>query len=199
MCQRCSRRSATLRHSALPQNLWADASAHALLKPRPEGRGIVVLPALQARPCGRAPDSRNFEQICPSVIAAWSRWAAVVHVFPILGAHSVSLLFLHLVWATRGRQPTIDVSLDERLHRTLREKALEMCACVHAFGAGPDHVHILVQLPPELSVATLVNRLKGTSSHALGRYIVDPRLHHAEGERREPWQRGPSRFQRARR
>ena len=148
----------------------------------------------------------------------------MVHVFPILGAHSVSLLFLHLVWATRGRQPTIDVSLDERLHRTLREKALEMCACVHAFGAGPDHVHILVQLPPELSVATLVNRLKGTSSHALGRllgdgwqagywvesvgregldalahYIVDQRRHHAEGERREPWQRGPSRFQRARR
>ena len=90
-----------------------------------------------------------------------------------VGAHSVRRIVVHLVWATGGRRPVLDVSLDEPLEPLLRQKASEQRAAFYAFGAACDHVHVLVQLDPMLGVATLVNRMKGASSHALRRRLVE--------------------------
>jgi putative transposase len=84
-----------------------------------------------------------------------------------MGAHSVTLLLHHVVWTTRRREPVIGVEYDDALERQLRDTAIGLGATLHACGAADDHAHVLVQPPLELSLAILVQRLKGASSHAL--------------------------------
>ena len=96
-------------------------------------------------------------------------------------------------------------------------KARELRAAVRAFGAALDHVHVLVQLPADVSVAVVVQRLKGATSHAFRRNLlggwqvgywaesVSPeateavahdvraqRVHHELGVHDEPWQMEPA-------
>jgi putative transposase len=132
---------------------------------------------------------------------------------PHVGAHSVNWLFAHIVWATRSRHPSIERALDCSLERALSKLARAQGASIHAYGAFDDHVHVLVQLPPELGVAVLVNRIKGASSNDFSRsgirwqagywaesvsrsalarcsrYVSDQRRRHAAGLHDEPWNR----------
>ncbi len=131
--------------------------------------------------------------------------------FPMVGAHSVAYLFVHLVWATRERRDVITPLAERRLGELLRGKAIA-CRCVlHAFGAASDHVHVIVQHPPTLSIAELAGALKGASSRAmrarlawqngywaeslarsalpeLGRYVTGQRERHARGATRREWE-----------
>jgi len=77
-------------------------------------------------------------------------------------------LFYHLVWSTRGREPIIVRSIEEHVHQQLRSVALRHGVEVHAIGGVEDHVHLAVSIPPSLSVADAVRRIKGASSRALG-------------------------------
>jgi putative transposase len=138
-------------------------------------------------------------------------------VVPTFGAHSMSRVVIHVVWATLDRCLFLEPTLDLTLERLLQRSALEQRAFVHAFGAAWDHVHVLVQLPAVLSVAGAVQRLKGTSSHALGRrlpggwqagywaesvspdgagpvsaYVQAQRDHHASSRPIEPWEMEPA-------
>lgn len=126
----------------------------------------------------------------------------------------MSLLLVHVVWATCRRLPVLGIVHDGPLERELRKVARGIGTTLHAYGGADDHVHVLVQMPPEASVATLVNRLKGASSHAFRRilpvqwqagywaesvsvdaapataaYVRGQREHHAAGVSDEAWQR----------
>ena len=117
-------------------------------------------------------------------------------------------LYYHVVWTTRGRQPLITDGLEFVIHREIREAALRHAITVHAVGGTDDHVHVVVSIPPSMSVATAVGRLKGASSHAANAvvgaafaweaeygvlsfaersltavcgYVADQRRHHADG------------------
>ena len=76
-------------------------------------------------------------------------------------------LFYHLVWSTDGRRPLITPSIEAAAHRELRAVADRCGILVHAIGGIEDHLHVVVSIPPKLSVADAVQRLKGSSSHAL--------------------------------
>jgi len=75
-------------------------------------------------------------------------------------------LYYHLVWATFERQPLIDAEREAIIHTTLDAKAKELRAVLHAFGSVADHVHVVISIPPVVSVAACVKHLKGTSSRA---------------------------------
>ncbi|HYH79661.1 MAG TPA: transposase [Longimicrobium sp.] len=64
-------------------------------------------------------------------------------------------MFLHLVWSTWRREPFITAELRERIY-------------------GADHVHLLVRIPTTISIAELVRRLKGTSSHLVTHVLQSP-------------------------
>ena len=76
-------------------------------------------------------------------------------------------LFYHLVWSTDGRRPLINPSIEAAAHRELRGIADRCGILVHAIGGIEDHIHVVVSIPPKLPVADAVQRLKGSSSHAL--------------------------------
>lgn len=74
------------------------------------------------------------------------------------------LLYVHLVWTTRGRERLIDPDLARFLCRFLRAMARKERAHVLEIGMVQTHVHLLARLHPTVPVSTLVKRLKGASS-----------------------------------
>jgi REP element-mobilizing transposase RayT len=85
-------------------------------------------------------------------------------------------LYVHIVWTTRGREPTIDATVARFLFRFLPAIARQERAGVHALGIVRTHVHLLLQLHPTTNISRLLQRLKGGSSvlanrggHAAGR------------------------------
>ncbi|HEU4793874.1 MAG TPA: IS200/IS605 family transposase, partial [Nitrolancea sp.] len=76
-------------------------------------------------------------------------------------------LFYHVVWATKDRLPLIVPEKRLEVHRVLADGARKDGIIVHAVGGVEDHIHLAVSIPPALSIATVVGRIKGRSSHTL--------------------------------
>ncbi|HEV2237760.1 MAG TPA: IS200/IS605 family transposase [Ktedonobacterales bacterium] len=81
--------------------------------------------------------------------------------------HTRINVLVHLVWATWDRQPL----LTEPVQRSIRDSLAATCAKVGvemiACGGIEDHLHLLVRLPANVTLAMLVQRLKGASAHLM--------------------------------
>ena len=77
---------------------------------------------------------------------------------------SKSEIYLHLVWATRERQPLITPAIRERLYPFLEMQAKHLGCHVLALGGMPDHIHLVVRTPATVCAAQLVKQVKGSSS-----------------------------------
>ena len=73
-------------------------------------------------------------------------------------------LYVHIVWTTRGREPTIDATVARFLTRFLPAVARQARAGLHAVGIVRTHIHLLLQLHPTTNISRLLQRLKGGSS-----------------------------------
>ncbi len=74
-------------------------------------------------------------------------------------------LHYHLVWTTHKREPLIDAASEVLIRYTLYGKAKELGILIHAIGNVDDHIHVVASVPPKLSIADCVGKLKGASSH----------------------------------
>lgn len=81
--------------------------------------------------------------------------------------HSVSALHVHLVFVTKYRRKVLRDPWLDRLARLFAETCEAMEARLLACDGETDHVHLLVEYPPKLSVSTVAHALKGRSSRAL--------------------------------
>ena len=78
--------------------------------------------------------------------------------------HSFVSIHVHCVWSTKNRDPSLHSKLRERLWPYLGGIARENKMKALAIGGAADHVHIVLSLPATLSVAKMVQLLKGNSS-----------------------------------
>lgn len=76
-------------------------------------------------------------------------------------------LYVHLVWSTWDRLPLIRPDHEDRLLAAIEAKCRQLGAEPLAIGGTGDHIHLLVELPSDLAVATLVREAKGSSSHLM--------------------------------
>jgi putative transposase len=76
-------------------------------------------------------------------------------------------LYYHFVWATKERQPLITPNREAELYRYIIAKADALSCIVHAIGGIEDHIHLVVSIPPTLSIADFVKQIKGSSAHRL--------------------------------
>lgn len=85
------------------------------------------------------------------------------------GRHCVFALHVHLVFVTKYRRNV----LSEYAIRDLRVIFGKICEDFEAqlieCNGEDDHVHLLVNYPPKVSLSKLVNSLKGASSYKLRR------------------------------
>ncbi|HPV06281.1 MAG TPA: IS200/IS605 family transposase [Aggregatilineales bacterium] len=73
--------------------------------------------------------------------------------------------FFHIVWATYRRQPLLSPEIEPRVHRVITALCSEQGGQAYAVNGMPDHIHMVTTIPPTLSTATFVKKLKGASSH----------------------------------
>ena len=83
------------------------------------------------------------------------------------GSHTVWDCKYHLVWVTKYRYQVLGGDVGQRWRELLRETARAHEMVVHAGSINRDHVHMLLSIPPSLSVSRAVQYLKGRSSHKL--------------------------------
>ena len=95
------------------------------------------------------------------------------------GSHSVFELHVHLVWSTKYRKRILKKDLGYRLREILRQTCSDLHVEILSGVIAKDHVHVLVSMPPQVSVSKLVQKLKGKSSYKLQREF--------ESVRREYW------------
>lgn len=78
---------------------------------------------------------------------------------------SYSRLFYHLVWPTKNHQPLITPNIEKELFRYMIKKSEQLGVRILEINGTENHIHIIIEIPPKLSIAEVVHRLKGSSSH----------------------------------
>jgi len=80
---------------------------------------------------------------------------------------SVYLINYHFVWIPRRRRPVLTGQIAERLRQLLEIKTKELGMEILALEIMPDHVHLFVSCPPNISPDQIMFRLKGYTARIL--------------------------------
>ncbi len=83
------------------------------------------------------------------------------------GAHSFHKCLYHIVFAPKYRRRVLQKDVALSLRNLLYEACKMNRWFLHELEVLPDHVHVLVQVPPALPIAHVVNILKGGTSRVL--------------------------------
>lgn len=97
-------------------------------------------------------------------------------------AHSVGVSEYHLQWVTKYRYET----LSKESHYKDCETAIRNVASRHGItirelGVMSDHVHVVVEVPPEMGPSKVVGLLKGGSSYEMFRSHPNFRFRYPRG------------------
>jgi putative transposase len=68
------------------------------------------------------------------------------------------------VWISARRKKVLVGGVSERLKQLLTDKCIELDCSIVAMEMMPDHVHLLVEAPPNLAPDQIMFRLKGFTS-----------------------------------
>ena len=80
------------------------------------------------------------------------------------GRSCVFLMHVHLVFVTKYRRDVFNRPILDELCKIFQSVCRDFSAELVEFDGEKDHVHLLVNYPPKISVSKLVNSLKGVSS-----------------------------------
>ena len=79
------------------------------------------------------------------------------------------------VWGTKYRKRVLKKDVGYRLRELLRQVCSDQKVEVLSGVVAKEHVHMLVSIPPQVSVSKLVQKLKGKSSFKLQREFASLR------------------------
>ena len=82
-------------------------------------------------------------------------------------SHAVYDLKYHVVWITKYRKPVLRGEIAVRLRELVRQTCAALDVYILSGHIATDHVHLLVSVPPKLSVSKLMQRIKGRSSRRM--------------------------------
>ena len=83
------------------------------------------------------------------------------------GRHCIFNLHIHLVFGTKYRRSVFTKAVLEDLKEIFASVCQDFEAELVEFDGEKDHVHLLINYPPKVSVSRLVNSLKGGSSRLI--------------------------------
>ena len=85
------------------------------------------------------------------------------------GSDSIFQLHIHMVWCTKYRKKVLKDDVGVRMRELCRQISSDMGVEILSGVVAKDHVHVLVSIPPQVSVSKLIQKLKGKSSYKLQR------------------------------
>lgn len=83
------------------------------------------------------------------------------------GRHCVFALHVHLVFVTKYRRDVLSQLAIRDLSAIFARVCGDFGAQLVECNGEDDHVHLLVEYPPQISISNLVNSLKGVSSRLI--------------------------------
>ncbi|MFY0682982.1 MAG: IS200/IS605 family transposase [Balneola sp.] len=79
-------------------------------------------------------------------------------------SNSLAIVWIHLVWSTKNRQPMIKKLFKGQLNTTIKEEASKKGIQIDIVNGTEDHIHVLLRLKTTQSISVVVNWIKGRSS-----------------------------------
>ena len=86
-------------------------------------------------------------------------------------------MHVHLVFVTKYRRRVLTAEHHDRLRAIYAAVAADFGAVLKECDGEHDHVHLLIDYPPVVSVSKMVNSLKGVSSRLLRKEFPNIRTH----------------------
>ena len=83
------------------------------------------------------------------------------------GSHSVYDLKYHIIFCTKYRYRLLTGEVAERVRLLIREICSANYIDIVSGSVSPDHIHLLVSVPPSLSISKVVQYIKGKSSRRI--------------------------------
>lgn len=83
------------------------------------------------------------------------------------GRHVVFNLHVHLVFVAKYRRKVFTKEILDDMRQIFESVCADFEAQLVEFDGENDHVHLLVNYPPKVSISKLVNSLKGVSSRMI--------------------------------
>jgi len=103
------------------------------------------------------------------------------------GAHTSYSLFYHMVWAPKYRRKVLDGKVGERAKQIIMEASATYGYRIDTLKVSPDHIHLLVSLPPKMSIAEAARTLKSITAKTLLEEFPELKRHLWQGSL---WTRG---------
>jgi putative transposase len=70
----------------------------------------------------------------------------------------------HIIWCTKYRYRVLTGEVAQRVRELVREICTTNYVDVLSGSMSPDHIHLLVSVPPSISISKLMQYIKGKSS-----------------------------------
>ena len=86
------------------------------------------------------------------------------------GRSCVFAMHVHLVFVTKYRRKVFTKEILDHMQNIFSEICMDFESQIVEFDGEGDHVHLLINYPPKVSVSKLVNSLKGVSSRLLRKH-----------------------------
>lgn len=83
------------------------------------------------------------------------------------GAHTKHRMLYHIVWIPKYRKRVLKNEIARRIKELLEECAEVNRWAIKELNVQQDHVHMLIQLRPDVSVSKVVQLFKGKSSYKI--------------------------------
>ncbi len=83
------------------------------------------------------------------------------------GRHCVFKLHVHLVFVTKYRKKVFTDAILKDLEAIFKDVARDFESEIIEMNGESDHIHLLLNYPPKVSISKLVNSLKGVSSRLI--------------------------------
>ena len=103
------------------------------------------------------------------------------------GAHTVFEIHVHMVWRTKYRRGALTGEVALRVRDLIREICGQHEVTIMKGQVARDHVHLLVSIPPQVTISRLMQWLKGKTAYKL--MAEFPHLH-KQFWGRHMWARG---------
>jgi putative transposase len=99
-----------------------------------------------------------------------------------MSSHVFHEIFLHLNWHTKDSYPLISPTLEPAIYKFLQDRCRATDGVFfHGIGGTATHVHMAINIEPQVCISDFVGDLKGTCSHEINEQFRMKRL---------VWQRG---------
>ena len=83
------------------------------------------------------------------------------------GAHSIYDLKYHVIFCTKYRYRILTGEVGQRVRELIREICSANYVDIVSGSISPDHIHLLLSVPPNISLSKLLQYLKGKTGRKL--------------------------------